>query len=95
MRYIPSGGLGTGQGSWCTIRGQFLHADRRIRASDSSKEQAMADVTQSQVEEKLASYVDPYLEKDLVSSKCIKEIGIDGDTASVQVVLGLSRPAGR
>jgi ATP-binding protein involved in chromosome partitioning len=48
----------------------------------------MADVTQSQVEEKLASYVDPYLEKDLVSSKCIKEIGIDGDTASVKVVLG-------
>ena len=36
----------------------------------------MAEVTQSQVEEKLASYVDPYLEKDLVSSKCIKEIGI-------------------
>ena len=52
----------------------------------------MAEVTQSQVEEKLASYVDPYLEKDLVSSKCIKEIGIDGDTASVQVVLGF--PAG-
>jgi ATP-binding protein involved in chromosome partitioning len=52
------------------------------------KEQAMAEVTQSQVEEKLASYVDPYLEKDLVSSKCIKEIGVDGDTASVQVVLG-------
>jgi ATP-binding protein involved in chromosome partitioning len=56
------------------------------------EEQAMAEVTQSQVEEKLASYVDPYLEKDLVSSKCIKEIGIDGDTASVQVVLGF--PAG-
>ena len=52
----------------------------------------MAEVTQSQVEEKLASYVDPYLEKDLVSSKCIKEIGIDGDTASVKVVLGF--PAG-
>ena len=56
------------------------------------KEQAMAEVTQSQVEEKLASYVDPYLEKDLVSSKCIKEIGVDGDTVSVQVVLGF--PAG-
>jgi len=56
------------------------------------EEQAMVEVTQSQVEEKLASYVDPYLEKDLVSSKCIKEIGIDGDTASVQVVLGF--PAG-
>ena len=52
----------------------------------------MAEVTQSQVEEKLASYVDPYLEKDLVSSKCIKDISIDGDTASVQVVLGF--PAG-
>ena len=48
----------------------------------------MADVTQSVVEEKLKSYVDPYLDRDLVSTKCIKAIAIDGDTVSVKVVLG-------
>ncbi|MBT8117460.1 MAG: iron-sulfur cluster carrier protein ApbC [Gammaproteobacteria bacterium] len=48
----------------------------------------MADVTQDRIEEKLATYVDPYLEKDLVSTKCIKDIAIDGDTVTVKVVLG-------
>ena len=48
----------------------------------------MAEVTQAQVEEKLATYVDPYLERDLVSTKCVKDISIDGDTVSVSVVLG-------
>ena len=48
----------------------------------------MAEVTQAQIEEKLASYVDPYLEKDLVSTKCVKNISVDGDSVSVSVVLG-------
>ncbi|MGB5305015.1 MAG: iron-sulfur cluster carrier protein ApbC [Gammaproteobacteria bacterium] len=48
----------------------------------------MAEVTQSQVEEKLATYVDPYLEKDLVSTKCVKDIVIDGGNVSVKVTLG-------
>jgi len=48
----------------------------------------MADVTQDQIEAKLATYVDPYLEKDLVAAKCIKDIAIDGNTATVKVVLG-------
>jgi ATP-binding protein involved in chromosome partitioning len=52
----------------------------------------MSDVTQAQVEEKLATYIDPYLERDLVSTKSIKEIAVDGDTAMVKVVLGF--PAG-
>ena len=52
----------------------------------------MAEVTQAQIEEKLATYVDPYLERDLVSTKCIKDISVDGDSASVSVVLGF--PAG-
>jgi ATP-binding protein involved in chromosome partitioning len=52
----------------------------------------MSDVTQAQVEEKLATYIDPYLERDLVSTKSVKEITIDGDTATVKVVLGF--PAG-
>jgi ATP-binding protein involved in chromosome partitioning len=48
----------------------------------------MAEVTQSQVEEKLATYIDPYLERDLVSTKCVKDISVDGDSVSVSVVLG-------
>ncbi|MDH3899687.1 MAG: iron-sulfur cluster carrier protein ApbC [Gammaproteobacteria bacterium] len=48
----------------------------------------MADVTASDIEEQLKSYVDPYLEHDLVSAKCVKDISVDGDTANVQVVLG-------
>ena len=48
----------------------------------------MAAASKDQIEAKLATYVDPYLEKDLVSTKCIKEISIDGDIATVKVVLG-------
>jgi ATP-binding protein involved in chromosome partitioning len=48
----------------------------------------MAEVTQDQIEARLATYVDPYLERDLVSAKCVKDISIDGDTATVKVVLG-------
>jgi ATP-binding protein involved in chromosome partitioning len=48
----------------------------------------MADVSKDQIEAKLATYIDPYLEKDLVSTKCVKEISIDGDKATVKVVLG-------
>jgi len=52
----------------------------------------MSDVTQAQIEEKLATYIDPYLERDLVSTKSVKDITVDGDTAAVKVVLGF--PAG-
>jgi len=52
----------------------------------------MAEVTQSQVEAKLATYIDPYLERDLVSAKSIKSIEVSGDSATVDVVLGF--PAG-
>ena len=52
----------------------------------------MAEVTQSQVEAKLATYIDPYLERDLVSAKSIKSIEVSGDSVTVDVVLGF--PAG-
>ena len=48
----------------------------------------MAEVTQAQIEEKLATYIDPYLERDLVSTKCVKDISVAGDSVSVSVVLG-------
>jgi ATP-binding protein involved in chromosome partitioning len=48
----------------------------------------MAAITQQAVEEKLKTYIDPYLESDLVSSKCIKDIKVDGGKVSIDVQLG-------
>lgn len=48
----------------------------------------MANVSQLQVETALKEVVDPYLEQDLVSAKCVKRIGIEGDQVAVEIVLG-------
>jgi ATP-binding protein involved in chromosome partitioning len=48
----------------------------------------MAEVSQQQVEDKIKEYIDPYLEKDLVSTKSVKDIRIDGDKVAIQVELG-------
>jgi len=48
----------------------------------------MSEVTQTQVESALAEYIDPYLEKDLVSTKCVKTVAIDGNKVTVDVVMG-------
>jgi ATP-binding protein involved in chromosome partitioning len=48
----------------------------------------MAEVTQQQIETRLKDYIDPYLEKDLVSTKSVRNIIIEGDQVVVDVVLG-------
>jgi len=48
----------------------------------------MANVTSEQIEEKLKEYTDPYMEKDLVSTHCIKNIGINADTVTIDIELG-------
>ena len=48
----------------------------------------MADVAQSQIEEALKTYIDPYLETDLVSSKTVKSINIDGGNVSIDILYG-------
>ncbi len=48
----------------------------------------MTAVTRTDVETALKAYVDPYLEKDLVSAKCVKAIRIEGDRVEVEVELG-------
>ncbi|VAW73097.1 [4Fe-4S] cluster assembly scaffold protein Mrp (=ApbC) [hydrothermal vent metagenome] len=45
-------------------------------------------VSQQQIEQAIAKYVDPYLEKDLNSAKAIKGIDINGGEAAIKVVLG-------
>ena len=48
----------------------------------------MPDVSQSQVETALKAVIDPYLEQDLVTAKCVKNIKVDGASIVVDVVLG-------
>lgn len=48
----------------------------------------MAEVTKEQIEEAIKSYIEPHMEKDLVSAKSIKGIDIDGDKVKVTVELG-------
>lgn len=48
----------------------------------------MSNVTKEQVENAIKQYIDPYMEKDLVSAGCIKSIDIDGDKVAVHVALG-------
>lgn len=45
-------------------------------------------VSQQQVEEAIAKYVDPYLEKDLKAANAVKGIDINGGEVSIKVVLG-------
>ena len=48
----------------------------------------MSSVTREQVESAIKQYIDPCLQQDLVSAKCIKNIAIEGDKATVDVQLG-------
>jgi ATP-binding protein involved in chromosome partitioning len=48
----------------------------------------MADISQQQVETVLKGYLDPYLQRDLVSAKTIKNILIDGGQVTVEITLG-------
>jgi ATP-binding protein involved in chromosome partitioning len=44
--------------------------------------------TKEQIEEALKGYIEPHLQKDLVSTKSVKEIDIDGDKVKIRVELG-------
>ncbi|MGB0713294.1 MAG: iron-sulfur cluster carrier protein ApbC, partial [Gammaproteobacteria bacterium] len=48
----------------------------------------MADLSKEQIEAAIAQYTDPYMEKDLVACKAVKDISIDGGAVTVNVVLG-------
>lgn len=48
----------------------------------------MSSISRLQVETAIKEYTDPYTDQDLVASKAIKDIRIDGDKVSVDVVLG-------
>jgi len=48
----------------------------------------MADITQQQVSDALSNYIEPFMEKDLISTKTVKDISIDGDKVSIKIQLG-------
>jgi ATP-binding protein involved in chromosome partitioning len=48
----------------------------------------MSEITREQIEEAIKGYVEPHMEKDLVSAKAVKDVEIDGDKVKVKVVLG-------
>ena len=48
----------------------------------------MADFSKQNIEDALKSYIDPHMEKDLVSTKALKGIEIEGDNVKVEIVLG-------
>ncbi|HHS83451.1 MAG TPA: iron-sulfur cluster carrier protein ApbC [Gammaproteobacteria bacterium] len=48
----------------------------------------MSDLSREQVESAIAEYVDPWLETDLLSAKCIKDISISDGVVDVKVELG-------
>jgi len=48
----------------------------------------MANATSEQIEESLKQHIDPYLDTDLVSAKCVKNISVDGANAKVEIELG-------
>ncbi|MBG7602332.1 MAG: iron-sulfur cluster carrier protein ApbC [Gammaproteobacteria bacterium] len=45
-------------------------------------------ITREQIEEAIKGYVEPHLQRDLVSAKSVKNIEIDGDQVKVSVELG-------
>ncbi|MES9858423.1 MAG: iron-sulfur cluster carrier protein ApbC [Sedimenticola sp.] len=48
----------------------------------------MAEVTKEQIEAAIKGYIEPHMEKDLVTTKAVKSIEITGDKVNVEVVLG-------
>ena len=45
-------------------------------------------VSKEQIESAIKEYIDPYLEKDLVTAGAVKDTAIDGDKVKIKVVLG-------
>ncbi|MBE9561335.1 MAG: iron-sulfur cluster carrier protein ApbC [Proteobacteria bacterium] len=45
-------------------------------------------ISQASVETAIKKYIDPYLQKDLVSAKAVKNIQIDGDTVTINLTFG-------
>ena len=45
-------------------------------------------VTKEQIEDAIKAYIEPHLEKDLISTKSVKDISIDGTTVNIKINMG-------
>jgi ATP-binding protein involved in chromosome partitioning len=73
------------------MRGQFFFPafpQGRQRRFGTTEVYTMVEAAPQQVETVLKAYVDPYLERDLVSAKCVKDISVDAGKVRVKIVLG-------
>ncbi|VAW78499.1 [4Fe-4S] cluster assembly scaffold protein Mrp (=ApbC) [hydrothermal vent metagenome] len=48
----------------------------------------MADLSREQIETRLKEYIDPFMEKDLISTQCVRNVMIEADQVVVDIVLG-------
>jgi ATP-binding protein involved in chromosome partitioning len=48
----------------------------------------MAEATKDQVENAIKQYIDPWLDQDLITAKCVKNIAVAGESVNVEIVLG-------
>ncbi|MFP4146163.1 MAG: iron-sulfur cluster assembly protein, partial [Halorhodospira sp.] len=48
----------------------------------------MSEATREAIEQALKEVEDPYLQRDLVSAGCLREVRVEGDTVTISVVLG-------
>ncbi|MEQ6342361.1 MAG: iron-sulfur cluster carrier protein ApbC [Gammaproteobacteria bacterium] len=48
----------------------------------------MAELSKLQIEAALKAFIDPYLQRDLVSANAVKQVAIDGGKVTVDVLLG-------
>ncbi len=50
--------------------------------------EVVPEATKEQIQAAIKGYIEPHLERDLVSANCVKDIAIEGDQIKVTIVLG-------
>lgn len=48
----------------------------------------MSELTRETIDNAIKTYIEPHMGKDLVSANCVKDVAIDGDKVSVNVLMG-------
>jgi len=59
-----------------------------LKCAKFSQGKNMSEITREQIEDAIKSYIDPYMDKDLLEAKALKEVKIDNTKVSIDIVLG-------
>ena len=66
--------------NWCNIPAHLFQTQKaRKNRADLQEKRYMSEITREQIEEAIKGYIEPHMEKDLVSTKAVKDIEINGD----------------